>query len=116
MDGAGRTLLGDLLTAVADKYEKLYNFPALSPTMNGLGTTLQQRMNYNASGVVATRNADNTVTVTVKAAARIPVTGAPSMNRMARGRGRLMRRSCRDAICLCFIPLLISCSQLIQPV
>mgnify|MGYP003336772766 FL=1 len=74
-NGAGNTLLGDLLDAVAKKYEQLYNFPALSPTMNGLGTTLQQRMNYNASGVVATRNADNTVTVTVKAAARIPVTG-----------------------------------------
>ena len=49
--------------------------PALSPTMNVLGTTLQQRMNYNASGVVATRNADNTVTLTVTKGARIPVTG-----------------------------------------
>ena len=74
-DGAGSTLLGDLLTAVANKYESLYNFPALSPTMNNLGTLCQQRMNYNASGVVATRNADNTVTLTVQNAARIPVTG-----------------------------------------
>ncbi|NBU10958.1 MAG: hypothetical protein EBS84_18380 [Proteobacteria bacterium] len=74
-DGAGRTLLGDLLTAVADKYEKLYNFPALSPTMDSLANTLKQRMAYNASGVTATRNADNTVTLTVQNAARIPVTG-----------------------------------------
>jgi len=74
-NGQGNTLLGDLLDAVANKYERLYNFPALSPTMNNLATTLQQRMNYNASGVVATRHADNTLTLTVTKAARIPVTG-----------------------------------------
>ncbi|MEN9576387.1 MAG: hypothetical protein RL514_4242 [Verrucomicrobiota bacterium] len=74
-NGAGNTLLGDLLNKVADKYEKLYNFPALSPTMNALGATLAQRMAYNASGVVATRNADDTVTLTVSKGARIPVTG-----------------------------------------
>ena len=74
-DGTGKTLLGDLLNKVADKYEALYNFPALSPTMNALGVTLQQRMTYNASGVVATRNANNTVTLTVTKAARVPVTG-----------------------------------------
>ncbi|MEY4201899.1 MAG: hypothetical protein RLZZ265_3639, partial [Verrucomicrobiota bacterium] len=43
-----------------------------------LATTLQQRMNYNASGVVATRHADNTLTLTVTKAARIPVTGLVS--------------------------------------
>jgi len=74
-NGAGNTLLGDLLNKVADKYEKLYNFPALSPTMNNLAATLQRRMAYNASGVVATRNANNTVTLTVTKAARVPVTG-----------------------------------------
>ena len=74
-NGLGNTLLGDLLDKVADKYEKLYNFPALSPTMNNLAGTLQRRMDYNASGVVATRNADSTVTLTVTQAARIPVTG-----------------------------------------
>ncbi len=74
-NGLGNTLLGDLLDKVADKYEQLYNFPALSPTMNNLAVRLQQRMAYNESGVVATRNADNTVTLTVTKAARIPVTG-----------------------------------------
>jgi len=74
-NGAGNKLLGDLLNKVADKYEKLYNFPALSPTMNNLAATLQRRMAYNASGVVATRNANNTVTLTVTKAARVPVTG-----------------------------------------
>ena len=77
-NGAGNTLLGDLLNKVADKYEALYNFPALSPTMNALATTLQQRMTYNTSGVVATRNADSTLTLTVTQAARIPVTGLTS--------------------------------------
>ncbi len=77
-NGAGNTLLGDLLDAVANKYEKLYNFPALSPTMNNLAVLLQRRQDYNASGVVATRNADNTVTLTVTKGARIPVTGLVS--------------------------------------
>jgi hypothetical protein len=77
-NGAGNTLLGDLLDKVADKYEQLYNFPALSPTMNNLAVRLQQRMAYNESGVVATRNANNTVTLTVAKAARIPVTGLVS--------------------------------------
>lgn len=74
-NGAGNTLLGDLLNKVADKYEQLYNFPALSPTMNGLANTLENRQAYNQSGVVATRNANNTVTLTVTRGARIPVTG-----------------------------------------
>ena len=74
-NGRGNTLLGDLLDKVADKYEQLYNFPALSPTMNSLAATLQERMDYNASGVVATLNSDSTVTLTVTKAASIPVTG-----------------------------------------
>lgn len=74
-NGLGNTLLGDLLDAVANKYEQLYNFPALSPTMNNLAVLLQQRQAYNESGVVATRNANNTVTLTVTKGARIPVTG-----------------------------------------
>jgi hypothetical protein len=74
-NGLGNTLLGDLLDAVANKYERLYNFPALSPTMNNLAVLLQQRQAYNQSGVVATRNANNTVTLTVTKGARIPVTG-----------------------------------------
>jgi hypothetical protein len=74
-NGQGNTLLGDLLDAVADKYEKLYDFPALSPTMTNLAHRLESRAAYNASGVVATRNADNTVTLTVTKAASIPVTG-----------------------------------------
>ncbi len=74
-NGLGNTLLGDLLDAVANKYERLYNFPALSPTMNNLAVLLQRRQAYNESGVVATRNANNTVTLTVTKGARIPVTG-----------------------------------------
>lgn len=74
-NGAGNTLLGDLLNQVADKYERFYNFPALSPTMGVLASTLERRQAYNQSGVVATRNANSTVTLTVTRGARIPVTG-----------------------------------------
>lgn len=74
-DGTGSTLLGDLLTRVADKYEYYYNFPFVSPTQDKLGETVQARMDYNNSGVLATRNGDNSLTVTVTTAATIPVTG-----------------------------------------
>ena len=74
-NGLGNTLLGDLLDAVANKYEQLYNFPAVSPTMNSLAVTLQRRQAYNESGVVATLNPDNTVTLTVTKGARVPITG-----------------------------------------
>ena len=47
--------------------------------MNNLAGRLQDRMSYNASGVVATQNADNTVTLTVTKAASIPVTGLSSV-------------------------------------
>jgi hypothetical protein len=74
-NGQGNTLLGDLLDRVADKYEYYYNFPFLSPTQDKLGETVQARMDYNASGVVATRNGDGSLTLTVSSAATIPVTG-----------------------------------------
>jgi hypothetical protein len=74
-DGTGSTLLGDLLNRVADKYEYYYNFPFVSPTQDKLGETVQARMDYNNSGVLATRNGDNSLTVTVTTAATIPVTG-----------------------------------------
>ena len=74
-NGLGNTLLGDLLDAVANKYEQLYNFPALSPAMQNIANRLELRRAYNESGVVATRNADSTVTLTVTNGARIPVTG-----------------------------------------
>ena len=74
-NGQGDTLLGDLLDAVADKYEYYYNFPFLSPTQDELGETLQWRMDLNASGAVTTRNADGSITVTADGPTAVPVTG-----------------------------------------
>jgi hypothetical protein len=74
-NAAGNTLLGDLLDAVADKYEYYYNFPFLSPTQDELGETVQWRMDYNNSGVQVTRNADGSITVSVQSATVVPVTG-----------------------------------------
>jgi hypothetical protein len=79
-NGQGNTLLGDLLDAVADKYEFYYNFPFLSPTQDDLGKTVQARMDYNVSGVSATRHADGSVVVTVQNAAQIPFTGLRTAN------------------------------------
>ncbi|MFT4692354.1 MAG: hypothetical protein ACI9OD_004587 [Limisphaerales bacterium] len=74
-NGQGNTLLGDLLDRVADKYEYFYNFPFLSPTQDKLGETVQSRMDYNTAGVIATLNADSSITLSVSNAAVIPVTG-----------------------------------------
>jgi hypothetical protein len=74
-NGQGNTLLGDLLDAVADKYEYYYNFPFLSPTQNELGETLQWRMDLNDSGATTTHNADNSITFTTVNPTVVPVTG-----------------------------------------
>ena len=79
-NGQGNTLLGDLLDAVADKYEYYYNFPFLSPTQDELGETLQWRMDLNASGATTTHNADGSVTFATVNAAVIPVTGMKTPN------------------------------------
>lgn len=74
-DGQGGTLLGDLLDRVADKYERYYNFPFLSPTQDELGELVRGRNEYNASQVAGALNADGSVSISVVNAARIPVTG-----------------------------------------
>ena len=79
-NGLGNTLLGDLLDAVADKYEYYYNFPFLSPTQDELGETLQWRMDLNASGATTTHNADGSVTFTTVNPTVVPVTGMQTPN------------------------------------
>jgi hypothetical protein len=74
-NGQGNTLLGDLLDAVADKYEYYYNFPFLSPTQDELGETLQWRMDLNDSRATTLRNADGSITVTAANRTAVPVTG-----------------------------------------
>lgn len=73
-DGAGHSLLSDLLDATFAKYEAVMTFPIVSPTMDDLAARVKNRMALDASGVVATVNNGN-LTVTVAHAATVPVTG-----------------------------------------
>ena len=73
-DGAGHSLLSDLLDATFAKYGAVMTFPVVSPTMDDLASRVRNRMALDASGVVATIGAGG-LTVTVAHAATIPVTG-----------------------------------------
>ena len=73
-DGAGHSLLSDLLDAAFSKYAAVMTFPVVSPTMEDLATRVRNRMAFNAAGVSATIGA-GTLTVTVAHAATVPVTG-----------------------------------------
>jgi MYXO-CTERM domain-containing protein len=73
-DGAGHSLLSDVLDAAFHKYEAVMTLPIVSPTMDDLATRVKNRMSLDASGVVATI-AGGSLTVTVAHAATVPVTG-----------------------------------------
>ena len=73
-DGAGHSLLSDLLDDTFRKYAAVMTFPVVSPTMEELATRVKNRMALDASGVVATVSNGN-LTVTVAHAATVPVTG-----------------------------------------
>jgi peptidoglycan/xylan/chitin deacetylase (PgdA/CDA1 family) len=73
-DGAGHSLLSDLLDSTFAKYAAVMTFPVVSPTMDDLATRVRNRMALDASGVVATIGAGG-LTITVAHAATIPVTG-----------------------------------------
>jgi hypothetical protein len=73
-DGAGHSLLSDLLDDAFAKYAAVMTFPIVSPTMDDLAGRVRDRMALDASGVVATIGGGG-LTVTVTHAATIPVTG-----------------------------------------
>ena len=73
--GGGRSLLGDLLGATIDRYLASATFPILSPDMDELGGRVIDRMRLDASGVVATIQPGDKLTVQVANAARVPITG-----------------------------------------
>jgi hypothetical protein len=73
-DGAGHSLLSDLLDATFAKYTAVMTFPVVSPTMDDLAGRIRDRMALDASGVVATVG-NGSLTVTVTHAATVPVTG-----------------------------------------
>jgi MYXO-CTERM domain-containing protein len=74
-DGGGHSLLSDLLTATFGKYTAAATFPIVSPTMDDLAARVTNRMTFDASGVVATIQPQTSVTISVTAAATVPVTG-----------------------------------------
>ena len=75
------TLMADYVAALYAKYNTYYNsnVPILSLRTQETGSLMQQRMDYNASGVTGIIGCANQMTVTVPAAAptgaRVPVTG-----------------------------------------
>jgi hypothetical protein len=73
-DGAGHSLLSDLLDAAFAKYGAVMTLPVVSPTMDDLAARVRNRMALDASGVVATLK-QGALTVTVAHAAMVPVTG-----------------------------------------
>jgi hypothetical protein len=73
-DGAGHSLLSDLLDDAFAKYAAVMTFPIVSPTMDELAGRIRNRMALDASGVVATIGSGR-LTITVAHAATIPVTG-----------------------------------------
>ncbi len=74
-DGGGHSLLSDLLTVTFDKYSSAATLPIVSPTMDALAARVTSRMAFDASGVVATIQPPSSVTISVAAAAIVPVTG-----------------------------------------
>jgi hypothetical protein len=74
-DGAGHSLLTDLLDATFGKYAAVATLPIVSPTMDDLAGRVRNRMAFNASGVVATVQAGSSLLVSVGSAATVPVTG-----------------------------------------
>jgi hypothetical protein len=72
------TLLGDLLDLTLQKYSTYYNLPIVNKTMDALGRTVADRMQYNAAGVSASIVPGVSITLTAQKAATVPVTGLTS--------------------------------------
>jgi hypothetical protein len=69
------TLLGDLLDATLEKYNRLYTLPILSPTMDELGERMAEWMAYTKAGVTASMVPGQSITITATQGAVVPVTG-----------------------------------------
>ncbi len=74
------SLLGDLYDLTFSKYFSVYNLPVLSPTQDALGQSMQNRDQYNKSGVTASIVGGTTINISIPAgstvtSAMIPVTG-----------------------------------------
>src|SRR5437016_6225190 len=83
-DGQGHSLLSDAYDQTFSKYERLYNLPVVSPTLDQLGQNMQNRNAYNLSTATASLTSSSgsnlTISITVPATASvasaiIPITG-----------------------------------------
>lgn len=68
------SLLSDLLDHTLAKYDRLFNLPITSPTMDGVGTQIANRMRYDVAGVTASI-ASSGITLTAQRDAVVPITG-----------------------------------------
>src|SRR5205823_5036869 len=75
-DGQGHSLLSDAYDQTFAKYERLYNLPVVSPTLDQLGQHMQNRNAYNLSTATASLTSASgsnlTISITVPAAASVP--------------------------------------------
>lgn len=69
------SLLGDLLDQTFQKYSQYFNLPLVNKTMNDLGVTVANRMQYNKAGVTASIVPGVSITLTAQQTCRVPVTG-----------------------------------------
>ncbi len=79
------TLLGDLLDLTLQKYTQYYNLPIVNNTMDTIGQTVANRMQYNGASVTASIIPGVSITITAQKAARVPVTGLKSASSQVYG-------------------------------
>jgi hypothetical protein len=68
------SVLGDLFDRLFTRYQAIFNLPVISATQDDLGTRFTNRMAFNSAGVSATRTG-NTLSITARRTATVPVTG-----------------------------------------
>lgn len=88
-----RSLLSDLLDRTAAKYTAALALPVRSPRMDELGAILAERLRFDASGVSAVVEPGRWLTLHVRRAATIPVTGLAAPGAEAYGVDRISRIS-----------------------
>jgi hypothetical protein len=74
--GQVTSLMADTYNQTFSLYKQLYNLPVLSPTLDQLGQAMQNRNNFNQSGVTASvvgaGGPNPTITVTMPSSASVP--------------------------------------------
>ena len=88
-----RSVLTDLLDRTLEKYNRLFNLPVVSPSMDALGAAIEQRMRYLDARVTATLQPGVSITLESDRSVAVPVTGARH-----RRRGIVWRAAARVGI------------------